>query len=113
MSKELSSWIEITVPSSLLKSLDKELDAAVNAIGGMTMTAGQGFYKRQDNGQIDFEQVAILRWDFDYMRDGGEVFKATSAVTNKMLELGEECVLRRRAYTVDESSYYKSELIFK
>ena len=117
MSKVLGSWIEITIPNQRMLDLavSEALGNCVKVIGGATVTQGGGFYIREDNGQLDREQVSIVRWDFSD-RDARTVLGCTDAVVTALLSAGEECVLRRRFYEQESPFFggdgYKSELIF-
>ncbi|UVB02991.1 hypothetical protein IVIADoCa2_14 [Xanthomonas phage vB_Xar_IVIA-DoCa2] len=117
MSARLGSWIEVTIPSTRMSDdgLREALDNTVAIIGGATLTEGRGFYVRNDNGSTDYEHVIVVRWDFNIQReDIDQVMAATRKVVDTLLELGEECVLRRRHYGPVEWAQggYTSELIF-
>ena len=114
MSRVLSSWIEVTIPSAKMKdgAVKAALDHSVRVIGGCTMTEARGCYVRQDTGEVESEHVIVVRWDFSY-RSRSLTISACSDVTNALLNSGEESVLRRRFYGTDHpDSGYKSELIF-
>lgn len=117
MNVRLDSWIEVTIPSTRMQDegLRSALDNSVAVIGGATLTEGRGYYVRNDNGSTDYEHVIVVRWDFNIQReDIDQVMAATRKVVDKLLELGEECVLRRRHYGPVEWTYggYASDLIF-
>lgn len=118
MSRELGSWIEVTVPASRRwnRNVVKALNDAAAEVGGATLTEAVGQYTRQ-SGEVMTERVFVVRWDFSIRGSAIQVqrvFSRTRAVVDILLALGEECVLRRRYY---ESSHrlcgYRSELIFK
>jgi len=117
MSARLGSWVEVTIPSTRMQDegLREALDKSVAVIGGATLTEGRGYYVRSDNGSTDYEHVIVVRWDFNIQReDLDEVMFAIRSVVDKLLNLGEECVLRRRYYGPVEWTHagYTSELIF-
>lgn len=117
MSARLGSWVEVTIPSTRMQqdALRKALNNSVAIVGGATLTEGRGFYVRKDGGSTDYEHVIVVRWDFNIQReDIDQVLAAIREVVDALLELGEECVLRRRHYGPVEWSEggYTSELIF-
>ncbi|AMM44635.1 hypothetical protein [Xanthomonas phage f20-Xaj] len=112
MSLRLGSWVEITIPTSRMLNVQPELAAAVQQVGGATITEGRGLYVRKDNGQLDDEAVSVVRFDINIRSDTiDETNAKLRAIVNRLLELGEESVLRRRFY--NGGGGYNSELIFQ
>lgn len=119
MSRVLGSWIEVTIPTGRMPdtAVSDALARCVKVVGGATVTPACGFYIRDDNGQLDREQVSIVRWDFNTELSIA-VIGAADGVVSALLAAGEESVLRRRYFSARGSCHgpiqigYQSELIF-
>lgn len=115
MNKHLNNYIEIVIPCNLMAdaALVQCIKDSTENFGGCTMTEGRGIYVRKDDNTMQYESVFTVRFDFDDDKLIGEVRN----IVNRMHELGEESVLRRRYFTdtfTDPSAAgYRSELIFR
>lgn len=116
MLSPLGSWVELVVPNNCFESttVRAALEKVTKAVGGATVTEGRGTYVSTD-GTTMYEAVLIFRWEFRYEEATmGELEIAISGATEAMLNLGEECVLRKTFIRAPGTTagHYFSELIY-
>lgn len=115
MSKNVSNYIQITVPAWHIRSADASvkdrIDLVTGAAGGVTRTAAFGEWL-DDAGNNVTEDVLLYRWYFA-AEQAEDIRERVSAVIQRLHELGEVCVLRERFYSWREGQQFKAELIYK
>ena len=116
MGKNVSNYLQVTVPVSRIidptcESVKHRLDVATGIAGGVTRTNGLGEWL-DDTGTVVQENVLIYRWYFPTAQ-AEELRTAVRNVVDRLLEVGEECVLRERFYSWREGQQFKAELIYK
>ena len=109
MSKIINQYIEVYVPEARWQdsTVQHIIDSIVALVGGATVTKADGLYVRKDGVTVDDEQMRIVHWDFS-RHDYDEVRRRVAFLVEQLLDLGEECVLRKRLL----DGNYKAELIY-
>lgn len=115
MSKNVSNYIQITVPASRIFTSDASvknlIDLVTGAAGGVTRTAALGEWL-DDAGNNVTENVLLYRWYFAAGK-AEDIRERVAFVIQHLHELGEVCVLRERFYSWREGQQFKAELIYK
>lgn len=109
MYKIINQYIEVYVPEARWRdpTVQHIIDSVTALVGGATVTKVDGLYIRKDGITTDKEQIRVVHWDVS-RHDYGEVRRRVSFLVEHLLDLGEECVLRKRLL----DGNYKAELIY-